>query len=51
MVNNLGLNLSTEGLAIYLSIPQSAQLSQNVTNMKANWKMVIHSIREFTNIG
>ena len=38
MVNNLGLNLSTEGLAIYLSIPQSAQLSQNVSNMKANWK-------------
>lgn len=38
MVNNLGLNLSTEGLAVYLSIPDSDELSQKIGNLKANWK-------------
>ncbi|RCK64872.1 DNA polymerase V [Candida viswanathii] len=38
MVNNLGLNLSTEGLAVYLSIPNSDKLSQKIGNLKANWK-------------
>lgn len=37
-VNDLGLNLSTEGLAVYLSIPNSDKLSQKISNLKANWK-------------
>ncbi|KAL6454108.1 POL5 rDNA transcriptional regulator POL5 [Candida maltosa Xu316] len=38
LVNNLGLNLSTEGLAIYLTIPNSNQLYEQIPNLKATWK-------------
>lgn len=36
--NDNDLNLSTEGIAIYLSIPNSATLSTSVTNPKSFWK-------------
>ncbi|EGW30571.1 uncharacterized protein SPAPADRAFT_143611 [Spathaspora passalidarum NRRL Y-27907] len=39
-INNAGLNLSTEGIAVYLSIEPELreQLTQQLVNVKANWK-------------
>ncbi|KAI5965362.1 POL5 [Candida pseudojiufengensis] len=39
-INNLGLNLSLEGLAIYLKIPKYKrnELSKKIQNPKSNWK-------------